>query len=135
MARALVVCGILTAIITGSAIALPSSTRADDVLDRLVSLIQIIANPNSFDQKKISVKGYAVLEFESKALYVNELDAKHGVTRNAVWLAVNDAIYAQRARFHRRWVFVEGTFNAAKRGHLGLTSGSIEDITRIEVLD
>jgi len=57
---------------------------------------------------------------------LSEADAKHGITRNSVWLDVSDAIYAKRAQFHGRYVIVEGTFNARRRGHLGMSSGEIE---------
>ena len=101
----------------------------------LVSLIQVIANPTAFDQKRVLVMGYAVLKFESQHIYLNEADAKHGITRNSLWLEVSDQMYATRARFHERYVLVEGTFNARRRGHLGLSSGSLENIGRLELLD
>jgi hypothetical protein len=73
-----------------------------------------------------------VLEFESQHLYLGEADAKNYVTRNSVWLDVGDALYAKRAEFNRRYVLVEGTFNARRRGHLGLSSGEIRNIGRFE---
>jgi hypothetical protein len=100
-----------------------------------VSLIQIIANPRAFDQKRVAVKGYVVLEFEHQALYLSEADAKYVITSNGLWLDVNDAIYANRARFNRRYVLVEGTFNARLRGHLSLFTGRIENIGRFELLN
>src|SRR5262249_41892746 len=103
--------------------------------EMLVSLIQLIANPTEFDQKRVVVKGYVVLEFEDKSLYLSEADAKHGITRNSVWLNVSDAIYSDRARFHQRYVLVEGTFISRRRGHLGLSSGEIENIGRFELSD
>lgn len=98
-----------------------------------VSLIQLIANPTIFNQKRFLVEGYVVLEFESEHLFLNELDARHGIMRNGVWLDVGDAIYAKRAEFHKRYVRVEGTFDAGRRGHGGLSSGEISQITRFEV--
>jgi len=110
-----------------------SPTAAEDPRDILVSLIQLIANPMAFDQKRVLVKGYAVLEFESQHLYLSETDAKHLITRNSVWLDVGDAIKANPTRFNRRYVLVEGTFNARRRGHLSLSSGEIENIGRFQV--
>ncbi|MFZ1058039.1 MAG: hypothetical protein WAP47_02480 [Candidatus Rokuibacteriota bacterium] len=101
----------------------------------LVSLIQIIANPTAFDQRRVLVEGYVVLEFEHQAIYLSEADAKHTITRNGLWLDVNERVYAARARFHGRYALVEGTFNARRRGHLGLSSGVIENIGRFELLD
>ena len=118
-----------------SALALSSAARAHDPRDIWVSLIQIIANPAAFDQKRVGLKGYVILEFEHQALYLSEADAKHVITKNGLWLDVSDAIYANRERFHRRYVLVEGTFNARLRGHLSLFTGRIENISRFDLLD
>ena len=126
----------IVAIVIGlTALALSSSAPAQDPLEMLVSLVQIIANPAAFDQKRIMVIGYVVLEFEHKAIYLNEADAKHVITRNGLWLDVSDAIYSKRARFHQRYVRVQGTFDAQRRGHLSLFSGKIENVTRFELAD
>ena len=100
----------------------------------LVSLIQLIANASAFDQQRVMLYGYAMLEYEHKAIYLSEGDAKHGTTRNALWLDVpmESAIYANRANSHGRYVLVEGTFNARRRGHGNVFSGTIENITRFE---
>jgi len=79
--------------------------------------------------------GYAVLKFESQHIYLSETDAKHGITKNSLWLDVSDQLYAERTRFDQRYVLVEGTFNARRRGHLGLSSGSLENIGRLELLN
>jgi hypothetical protein len=100
----------------------------------VVSLIQLIATPAAFDQKRVIVHGYVALEFEHQMMYLNEADAKHGITRNGVWLYVDEETYRNRARFHRQYGLVEGTFDGQRRGHLSLASGSMQNITRIEVL-
>ncbi|SRR5260370_26115619 len=112
-----------------------SPLLAQDPRDKLVSLVQLIANPTVFDEKRVIVKGYVFLEFENQHMYLSEADAKHGITRNSVWLDVSDAIYAKRAQFHGRYVIVEGTFNARRRGHLGMSSGEIGNIVRFDVSD
>jgi len=112
-----------------------SPLLAQDPRDKLVSLVQLIANPTVFDEKRVTLKGYVVLEFENQHMYLSEADAKHGITRNSVWLDVSDAIYAKRAQFHGRYVIVEGTFNARRRGHLGMSSGEIGNIVRFDVSD
>ena len=112
-----------------------SPLLAQDPRDKLVSLVQLIANPTVFDEKRVILKGYVFLEFENQHMYLSEADAKHGITRNSVWLDVSDAIYAKRAQFHGRYVIVEGTFNARRRGHLGMSSGEIGNIVRFDVSD
>ena len=112
-----------------------SPLLAQDPRDKLVSLVQLIASPTVFHEKRVILKGYVVLEFENQHMYLSEADAKHGITRNSVWLDVSDAIYAKRAQFHGRYVIVEGTFNARRRGHLGMSSGEIGNIVRFDVSD
>lgn len=126
---------IVTLVSLGASVDLSPPVNAQLSREMLVSLIQLIANPTEFDQKRVVVKGYVVLEFEDKSLYLSEADAKHGITRNSVWLNVSDAIYSDRARFHQRYVLVEGTFSSRRRGHLGLSSGEIENIGRFDLSD
>jgi hypothetical protein len=131
----LVRCAIAALVLLLSAIERVSPISAQDPLEMLVSLIQLIANPTAFDQKRVVVIGYVRLQFEHQQMYLSEADAKHGVTRNGVWLDVSATLYAKRAEFDRRYLLVEGTFNARRRGHLGLSSGQIENIGRFELVD
>lgn len=126
---------ILVALIGLIVIHVPSVALSQTVREMFVSIIQLIANPTAFDQKRVLVMGYAVLKFESQHIYLSETDAKHGITKNSLWLDVSDQLYAERARFDQRYVLVEGTFNARRRGHLGLSSGSLENIERLEPVD
>lgn len=127
--------GIVAMVIGVSGVACSSSTLAQDPGQMRVSLVQLIATPREFDQKRVIVEGYVVLRFEGQAIYLSEADAKDTITRNGLWLEVSDATYANRARFHKRWALVEGTFNARRRGHLDLFSGAIEGISRLKLLD
>src|SRR5207247_2322164 len=126
---------IVTMIVGIGAIALYSQALADDKPAILVSLVQLIANPAAFDQKRVQVQGFVVLKFEHQAIYLSEADAKHAITRNGVWMDVSDALNANRSSVHQRYALVEGTFNARRGGHLSLFSGVIEDISRLERLD
>src|SRR5260370_15030440 len=53
-----------------SSIILVSPLLAEDPLEMLVSLVQVIANPTKFDQKRVRVQGYVVLEFENQRIYL-----------------------------------------------------------------
>jgi hypothetical protein len=115
-----------------SVIAPGSLVNAEDPLEIAVSLIQLTANPTAFDGKGVLVQGYVTLEFENQAIWLSELDAKHVITRNSLWLDVDNPVYANRAKIHNRYGLVVGTFNARRRGHLGLFAGAIENITRLD---
>jgi hypothetical protein len=116
-----------------SFVALCSVTHGeDDPREIAVSLIQLVANPTAFDGKRVLVEGYVTLEFEHQAIWLSELDAKHIIPRNGLWLNVDNRVYANRARIHNRYGLVVGTFNARNRGHLDLFGGAIESITRLD---
>ena len=115
--------------------ALSTSLHAEDPRDSAVSLIQLIANPLSFDGKRVLLTGYVVLEAENTAVYLHEDDARYGIARNGLWLEVPRGGESHRARFHQQYVLIEGTFDARRRGHRGMFSGTLENIGRFEVVD
>jgi hypothetical protein len=119
----------------GVALALSTSSHAEEPRDRAVSLIQLIASPASFDGKRVVVMGYAVLEAEQTAVYLHETDATYGITPNAVWLEALLGGESRRAQLHAQYVLIEGTFNARRRGHLGRFSGTLENIGRFELVE
>lgn len=116
-------------------VALASTPGADGPRGPTVSLIQLIATPQSFDGKRVVVTGYLMLEHENTAVYLHESDAAYGIFRNGVWLDVSVRGESQHAQFHRRYVLIEGTFNARRRGHREAYSGSLENISRVELVE
>jgi hypothetical protein len=99
-----------------------------------VSLLQLIATPDAFDGKYVRVHGFVCIEHEGTAIYLHREDAEHMLTRNGLWLAANDAPPAgsREAQVKDRYALIEGRFSASKKGHRGLWSGAVEDITRME---
>ena len=116
-------------------VALSATSGADGPREPTVSLIQLIANPASFDGKRVRLTGYVMLEVENTAVYLHESDARYGITRNAVWLDVPLGGESRRVQFHQRYVVIEGTFSAERRGHRGLFGGALESIGRFEVVE
>ena len=106
-----------------------SSSAAEDPLG--VSLVQLIANPDWYEGKRVRVKGYCHLEFEEQSLYLHREDADLMNTSNAVWLE-SDSSDLEQAKLNEQFVLVEGVFTGKSRGHLGAWSGTIRDITRFE---
>ena len=96
-----------------------------------VSLIHILQNPGEYDGKPVRVVGYAALRFEAQALYVSEQDARNAVTKNALWLAVDLTDAVRKLNDH--FVIVEGVFAKDELGHLRLYSGTIKQVTRLEL--
>jgi hypothetical protein len=98
-----------------------------------VSLIQVIANPETFDGKLVRVIGFLRLEFEGNALYFHREDYENGLLRNGIWVEATPEITRDRKTLNMNYVLLEGVFNAKDRGHMGMWSGSIRQIRRTEI--
>jgi hypothetical protein len=92
-----------------------------------LSLLQLIATPEAFDGKYVRVFGFVRIEHEGTAIYLHREDAEHVLTKNGLWLEG-----FREGQVADRYALVEGRFSVKNQGHLGLWSGAIEDITRME---
>jgi hypothetical protein len=100
-----------------------------------VSLISLIANPQKFSGQKVRVIGYLHLEFESNGLYLNKDDFKNGISKNAIWIEMGPKHpeNSPLSKFIDHYVLMEGTFDDKNQGHMGMMTGSLKDITRLEL--
>ncbi len=97
-----------------------------------VSLLRLIAMPQQFDGKFVRVIGFLRLEFEGTVLYLHEEDYKHGLFKNAVWVNYPFNTPAAKA-IDKKYVIMEGIFDAKNHGHMGLSSGELHTITRADL--
>ena len=101
-----------------------------------VSLVELIARPEVYDGKAVRVVGFANFEFEGNGLYLSREDWERAIYRNALWIDPPRSVQTDSGRaptaLNRRYVIVEGTFNATHRGHLGMFSGALERVTRLD---
>ena len=99
-----------------------------------VSLIQLIANPQTYGHKRVRITGFLHLEFEGDVIYLHSEDFRFGLTKNALWIDVpKDMTQEQRKAVNDQYVICTGRFVANMHGHMGLNSGEISDVTRLEV--
>lgn len=96
-----------------------------------IALMHLIQQPDKYQFQKVRVVGYATMGFERKALYVSKEDQNHALTKNAVWLDV--PLDEKTKALHGQYVLVEGSFDQEKKGHLGLYSGTLVNVDRIEL--
>ena len=109
--------------------------HADDGITPMeVSMIQLIANPEKFDGKKVVLTGFLNLEFEGNALYLHRDDFVYGQMKNGLGLTLSERWAKSASRWSRHYVRVEGVFNAREAGHLGMYSGSIEHVAQVRAL-
>lgn len=91
---------------------LPASNRAKAPEAPRVSLVQIFANPDAFNGKRVTVVGWGNIEFEGDALYFHEEDFRFLLLTNAVRLSIPESI-RQPIRDQQGYMAVVGTFQAA----------------------
>lgn len=101
-----------------------------------VSLINLIATPDKYDGKVIRVIGVSNIEFEGTAIFLSKEDFLNMVTKNALWMSFNEKAIDQSgkelSKYNGKYVLVEGVFRKNHHGHMGLFSGTIENITRFD---
>jgi hypothetical protein len=105
----------------------PTGTASETPQTR--SIIEVVANPDKFDGKLISVIGYLRIEFEGDALYLHEEDYLHGLVINSLWIELPDKVdnvVEQLQSLSSNYIFITGEFDAKKKGHMGMHAGTIK---------
>lgn len=98
-----------------------------------VSLVQLISNPSQYDNRRVIVSGFLTLEFENSALYLHADDAAHFITKNALWVTARSGIKGRQDEINHHYVQIVGLFKASDHGHLGMYSGMIGEVERIDL--
>ena len=76
-----------------------------------VTVEQVLASPERFDDKKVRVEGFLVIEFEDQNLYTDESVYKDH-TSSCLGLALADDVKSEEKKFNKRHVVLEGLFDA-----------------------
>lgn len=98
-----------------------------------VPLVQLIATPDRYDGVLVRTIGFLWLEFEGNALYLHREDYENAIIKQSVWLDFPGEPTADQRALRGNYVLVEGVFNAKRSGHLGLHTGAIEKINRLQL--
>jgi hypothetical protein len=98
-----------------------------------VSILQLIANPQPYDGKRVRFIGFLRLEFEGDAIYLHREDYQHQISRNALWINLPpDVTKQEQQAVSMHYVICSGVFEASKHGHMEMFSGEITEITRLQ---
>jgi hypothetical protein len=91
-----------------------------------VSMIELIANPDAWDGKRVRLIGYLHLQFEYDALWLGKNDFEIGLTRNGLWVdTLGSKISSEGfSKCTGGYALLEGVFRPGPSGHFGLWSGS-----------
>src|SRR6478752_5783673 len=98
--------------------AVQHSSPVDDV-----PMMSILNEPQKFDAVRLRVRGICRIEFEGTALYLNrELFAARRENQ-AIWLRVGWPVTPEVQKLDGREVIVDGTYDPAAKGHMGMFGG------------
>ncbi len=109
---------------------------ADKETAATCSIVQLIADPQTFDGKRVLTYGFATIGPERNYLYLSREDADHGLLTNAVLLdfpTIKETL--RHAQLDRRYVLIEGRFDASHRDAFAPANGGLRDITRFELVE
>lgn len=102
------------------------------------SLLAVLADPDEFDGKLVSVYGALHLELEGDMLCLNRESIRFLAAQNCLWVRLAEGSvadsYDEIARWNGHYALVAGKINASDRGHFGLFRASIVEVSRIVVL-
>jgi len=98
-----------------------------------ISILQLIVTPEKYDGKAVTFEGFLHLEFEGNAIFLSQSDSVHGISKNAIWVTRNAVINAKYQQINSHYVIITGTFDAKSKGHMSLCSGTLKDITTVNL--
>lgn len=99
------------------------------------SLIQLLANPEKFDGKRVSVQGYLSMpehrakdNYAGPTLFLHREDAEHLLLSNSIWVEPSAEMKRNSKELAGMYVAMGGRFRAGYAGHLFGTVGGITDV-------
>ena len=97
-----------------------------------VSMLQLIATPEKYQGKLVRAIAFLRIEFEGNALYLHKEDYDHRIAKNAIWLQLSHDAMLKAEGISNQYVIVEGHFDGQQKGHMGLFSGTLSDVIRLD---
>lgn len=92
-----------------------------------VSILQLIAMPERFNGKRVSVIGFLSMGQEAAGLYLHREDEKNSIPDNGVAiLSTTQEMRSQRASLNLKYVKIEGRFKVMDRQRFRVTGSGLE---------
>ena len=93
-----------------------------------VSIIQLIANPEKYDRKVVTVIGFLKIRSEHPSLYLAQEDYKHSLDNN-ISVEPNPEMKANARQLDENYVLLVGTFIAYAPNPVRLGAGGLRSIS------
>lgn len=98
-----------------------------------VSLVQLIATPEKFNDKLVVVMGFLGMSREGDLLFLHQADAENMIDSNAIWVRRTEQIGKDREKLNMKYVRVIGSFRENFKEQLGNPRGGIPDVQNVTV--
>jgi len=98
-------------------------------------MIQLISTPERYHGKLVRLIAFLRVEFEGNGLYLHQEDYEKHISRNGIWVEVPAQSVANAKELNLGYVIAVGTFDAQKKGHMGLWSGSLNQVIRLQKME
>ncbi len=98
-----------------------------------VSIIQLIATPEMFEGKFVSVIGFIHIGQEQDLLFLEEQDFNQAAYQNALWFHLSEEMGRDWQKLNRNFVGVVGVFTARHEGPYGCPNGGFLSVQRYQV--
>jgi hypothetical protein len=104
--------------------------------ERWPSLVQILAHPDHYHGKKLTVEGFLAAERHWTAIFLHRDDAYNMISSNGFWVSFKDNALGQTEQeiakaYNNKYVLIEGTFDQTVSGGRGNFPGGFVRISRI----
>lgn len=67
-------------------------------------------------------------------MYLNKEDYDQGIDKNALWIDIDTkGKVSDLKKYSDHYVLIEGTFDGNNNGHDAMNSGSLKQVTRLEI--
>lgn len=91
----------------------------------------LLNTPEKYDGKMVEVIGFATIEFEGNALYIDSKSQKNASYKKGLWLEIAKTSFELK-KYNGSKISVKGTFKLNNKGHMGLWRGALEKVSKVE---
>lgn len=122
---------VLTSLFAG--ILLSACGQSDS--NRQHSIAAVLASPQAFEGKVITVRGFVSISQNESAIYLSADDYRWGIQANGIWLHMPKCANRAKQGVSRGYMTVVGNFTAKLHGYADGWIGEIDNITQCRLIE
>ena len=99
----------------------------------VVTMQELIAEPQQFEGQRVRVVGFLRLQFERNALYMARDDYNNSVVEHGLWLDLKNSQLRSSSKLNNGHVTVEGVFGPADKVHGDKWAGALKPVSSLRM--